>query len=251
MRPSRSEEAARAGMLRRASGLYLPYSARGSVEAQDTAGDPRGRSLIRWGPRLSRRWAERMGSMPVIQGAGDVQYRSYVKPNGYTMNAAQTQITGTSEALLWPYTWTAMTAQFLDVGEMIQIHATGIMTTAASSPGTLTINPRWGTSTSGTTLGISNTSTTLATSLSNVAWVLDFIAVMRAVSLSATSSTATGAGHFHCQSIGSATAPGTMVLGGTVATVDTVSAEALVFGAVMGSASDTMTTELVCFELIN
>ena len=37
MQPSRNERASRGGVLRRASGLLLPYSARGQVEAQDTA----------------------------------------------------------------------------------------------------------------------------------------------------------------------------------------------------------------------
>jgi hypothetical protein len=189
------------------------------------------------------------GHIPVVAGGGDVNFRQYQIPAGFTMIAAQSAITGTAEALMWPYQFTAIPAAQLQAGQQIEVCAWGIMSTAAA-PGTLTINPRWGTTTGGVSLGISNTSPTQAASLTAVAWYLKFNATMRVPSVTATSSTVSGGGFFVCQAIGSATAPGTMVFGGQ-ATVDTVSNEGIVFGATLGSASDSITTEGVTIETLN
>ena len=50
----------------------------------------------------------------------------------------------------------------------------------------------------------------------------------------------------------SATVPSIMVMGGAAATVDTVSAQGLVFGVTLGgSASWTMTTQGIAIEVVN
>ena len=86
-----------------------------------------------------------------------------------------------------------------------------------------------------------------------VPWWLKFLATVRTVSDTATSSTVTGGGILCGIACGaSATVPSIMVMGGTAATVDTVSAEGLVFGVTLGgSASWTMTCQGVAIEVLN
>jgi hypothetical protein len=186
-----------------------------------------------------------------IGGGARVYYRQYQEPAGFTMIASQTAIAGTSEVLLWPYQFTAIPAQALVPGQQIEVTAWGIMSTAASAEGTFTINPRWGTTTGGVTLGLSDTSITLPASLSNVPWYLKFSATVRTVSDTATSSTVVGAGFLVSTGLSTATAGGTSIMGGTVATVDTVSSQGLVFGVTLGSASDGMTTQGIAIEALN
>jgi hypothetical protein len=190
---------------------------------------------------------------PIIAGGARVYYRQYQEPAGFTVVTDQTQISGTSETLLWPYQFTGIPAQGLVPGQQVEIKAFGVATTPASAATTITLNPRWGTTTGGVTLGISNTSATVVASQTGVPWFLNFLVTMRTVSDVATSSTVKGAGT--CCGItmgGSATIPSVLVMGGTAATVDTVSTEALVFGATLGgSASWFMTTQGIALEVLN
>lgn len=221
--------------------------------------------VVAWGPNITKMWLGRRGNfrprkryrdwrdLPLMAGGGRQYYRNYQVPAGATMMADQTAITGTAEALLWPYNYTAIPAQILEPGAQIQIFAYGVATTPGSAATTMTVNPRWGTTTSGVSLGISNTSATVVISQTAVPWFLTFIATVRTTSIVATSSTVKGGGTIAGITMGSsATVPATLVMGGAAATVDTVSAEALVFGTTLGgSASWTMTTEGVSFEVIN
>jgi len=54
------------------------------------------------------------------------------------MIAAQSAVTGTSAALLWPAAFSFIPPGFLNVGKKLKIEIWGKITTAASSPGTLT-----------------------------------------------------------------------------------------------------------------
>lgn len=209
------------------------------------------------GPNITRHMREEGGkrfvSLPIMGGGARVYYRQYQEPAGFTMIANQTPITGTAEAILWPYQFTGIPAQALVPGQQVQIFAYGVATTPASAATTITINPRWGTTTGGVTMGISNTSGTAVASQTAVPWNLQFLATVRTISDAATSSTVTGGGFATSITFGtSATVPAILVMGGTAATVDTVSAEGIVFGATLGgSASWTMTTEGVSLEVLN
>jgi len=160
------------------------------------------------------------------------------------MPADQTAVTGTSEAGLWPTTFTSLAANDLKAEKVIRITAWGLMTTAASSPGTLTITPRYGTSTGGTTLGISAASATLTTSQTNVAWYLTATATCRTVG---SSGTMVLGGIIVCNAAFAAP----LAFGGTTATVDTTAASGIFIGVTLGSASDSMTTKGVAFETLN
>jgi hypothetical protein len=164
------------------------------------------------------------------------------------MTSDASAITGTSEALMWPASpWSPVAANTLQVGQALRIMAGGVMTTPASSPGTMTLTPRFGTSTSGTSLGASVASPTLITSLTNVPWSLYAVFVCRTIG-----ATGTGviSGHFECQSVGPAPG-GSLNFGGPSTTIDTTAAAGLVFGATMGSASDSLTTRYVVVEALN
>lgn len=164
------------------------------------------------------------------------------------MTSDVTAITGTAEAVMWPASpWSSLPANTLQVGQAFRIMAGGVLTTPAATPGTMTITPRFGTSTSGTSLGASVASPTLITSLTNVPWSLIATFVCRTIG-------ATGTvvinGHFECQAVGPAPGAG-LNFGGASTTVDTTAAAGLVFGATMGSASDSLTTRQVVFEALN
>lgn len=164
------------------------------------------------------------------------------------MTSDVTAITGTAEALMWPASpWSPLAANVLQVGQAFRIMAGGVLTTPGSTPGTMTITPRFGTSTSGTTLGASVASPTLIVSLTNVPWQLVAVFVCRSIGASG-SGVLTG--QFQSQATGAAPS-GVLVFGGTVATIDTTAAAGLVFGATMGSASDSLTTRYVTLEALN
>jgi hypothetical protein len=164
------------------------------------------------------------------------------------MTADVTAITGTAEALMWPASpWSPLAANVLQVGQAFRVMAGGVMTTPGASPGTMTVTPRFGTSTSGTTLGASVASPTLIVSMTNVPWALIAQCVCRSIGASGS---LVMTGHIECQALGAAPG-GSLVFGGTVATVDTTAAAGIVFGATMGSASDSLTTRYVTLEALN
>lgn len=167
------------------------------------------------------------------------------------MVADQTQITGTAETAMWPVSpFTSTVANQLRPGQAFRITAGGVTTTPGSAATTLTLTPRWGTTTGGTTLGASAASTTATASLTNVPWYLTAVFVCRAVG---SSGSAIMTGNFSSQAIGAnATGVQPLTFGGTVATIDTTTAQGFFFGATLGgSASWTLTTRYVVFEQLN
>lgn len=161
------------------------------------------------------------------------------------MTADQTAVTGTSETALWPVSpYTATVANQLQPGQVYRIFATGVLTSALSSPGTLTITPRWGTTSSGTSLGISAASATLTTSKTNVPWWMECLTICRTLG---TSGTMVFNGNFVCDQVGISA----LAFGGPSTTIDTTTAQGFYLGVTLGSASDSMTTRLVTVEAIN
>src|ERR1700745_2143704 len=84
----------------------------------------------------------------------------------------QTTITGTSESAFWPVNpWSSMVAYQVQPGQGYRFEEEGLMSTASSSPGTLTITPRWGTTTAGTSMGAS-AAASLTANISNAPWTM-------------------------------------------------------------------------------
>jgi hypothetical protein len=148
-------------------------------------------------------------------------------------------ITGTAETALWAVaTYSPFTANQLQPQDVWSMQAYGVLTSAASSPGTLTVTPRFGTTTGGTSLGASAASSTLTTSKTNVPWFLDLTMTVRSVG-------ATGSivmcGRFQCDQV----AINALNFGGPATTVDTTVAAGIFIGITLGSASDSMTPRSV------
>jgi hypothetical protein len=133
-----------------------------------------------------------------------------------------TAITTLGDAVMWNV------AQFTPihafdayrVGKIYRIQGGGIMSTAASAPGNVTLTPRVGTSTSGITLGASQTAT-LPTSLASQPWFLEFTLVVRTLGAPGANCTCIGTGFFCMPNQASAAAADfQLFLGGISATVD-------------------------------
>ena len=144
--------------------------------------------------------------------------------------ADQTTVTATVETAAWTAAaFTPVFANDPEVGKIYRVSAGGTVTTAAT--GTLVVTPRYGTSTGGLTLGASAAQTTTA-SLTTQPWILQFDLVFRAISSSASSSTATGAGYFLCQGVlaTAGSAWGNTFGGTTVTTADTTTNQGIFIG---------------------
>jgi len=165
----------------------------------------------------------------------------------------QTAITGTAETGMFSVAqYSGFAANQLRAGQIWELTAFGIMTTAGASPGNITITPRFGTSTSGTSLGAS-AATALATSGSNVPWDLKYRLVVRDVGNAGANSKVVGQGVFSAGVAAIAAATGNTVMMSSTAdvSVDLSVAAGLFIGVTMGSASDTMTTMGVMLESLN
>lgn len=163
--------------------------------------------------------------------------------DGSIMLANQTAITGTAETGMFSVAqYSGWAANQLRAGQLWYLLATGIATTPGSGQGNLTITPRFGTSTSGTSLGAS-AATALAASASNAPWKFEYLVVVRAIGNAGNNSSIIGAGEFAgAVALIAASTGNVIVLGSTASTsVDTSTASGLFIGVTMGSASDTMT----------
>ncbi len=76
-----------------------------------------------------------------------------------------------------------MPANYLKIGDVFRVKASGRMSTAAATPGTLTLDVRSGSS---TVIFNGGASGTLATSASNLTWEMEAYLTVRAVGTSAT-----------------------------------------------------------------
>lgn len=167
--------------------------------------------------------------------------------------ADQTAVTGTSETGLWPAAqYTGIAANTVRAGQVWYCTAFGVATTAASSQGNLTLTPRWGTSTSGTSLGASSATAQVA-SASNAPWKLEYMFVARAVGNAGTNSNMVGNGIFSTTTAVIAASTGNQVCFGSTANVavDLSIAAGLFMGITLGSASDSYKTLFVGLESLN
>lgn len=161
------------------------------------------------------------------------------------MEADAATVTGTAEAAMWPVSpWTAMVANQLQPGQLYTFQASGVLTTASSGPGTLTITPRWGSSSSGTSFGASAASGTLTTSQTNVPWWIQGQLMCRTIG---SAGTAVLNGVFHCDQAGIQS----LCFGGPQTTIDTTTPQGLWLGVTLGSASDSLTTRVIALTAQN
>jgi hypothetical protein len=167
--------------------------------------------------------------------------------------ADQTAVTGTSEVAMWPVAqYTGWAANQLRAGQVWHLTAWGVLTTAGSSQGNITLTPRYGTSSGGTALGAS-AATALVASASNVAWRLEYDLVVRTVGAAGANSNVVGNGWFLTTVAGIAASTGNIVPFGSTASVavDLSIAAGIYMGVTMGSASDSLKTLFVGLESLN
>lgn len=167
--------------------------------------------------------------------------------------ANQTDITGTSETAMFSVAqYSGFAANQLRAGQIWHLTAFGVCDTPGASQGNITITPRFGTSTSGTSLGAS-AATALAASATNAPWRLEYDFVVRQVGNAGANSNVVGNGSFECAVALIAASTGNNFVFGSTANVavDTSIAAGLFIGVTMGHASDVMTTMGVMLESLN
>jgi hypothetical protein len=139
-----------------------------------------------------------------------------------------TAVTATVETGLWNVAqYTPIPAGDAKPGRIYRVTAGGIVTFA--STGTLTITPRFGTSTGGVTLGAS-VAQTVPGVVTNAPWILDFTMVVRTVGAPGTNSTVIGTGTFSTNGTGTAGTSVSVNFGGTSGTVDVSVAAGIFIG---------------------
>lgn len=228
---------------RAADGLEMSWEALG-----DMAADLRVPEAVR--DNLLRARALRIAGLRGPK-AGYGPFRQML--DGAISLADQTAITGTSEAGLWPTAqYTGWSANQLRSGQVWCCTAFGVITTAGASPGNITLTPRYGTSTGGTSLGAS-AATALATSASNAIWNLTYLFVVRSVGLAGANSNVVGNGEFNAAVAAIAASTGNSIPFGSTGNVavDLSIAAGLFMGVTLGSASDSMKTLGVFLESLN
>ncbi len=196
------------------------------------------------------KWNDKLGR---IKGpkAGYGPFRQML--DGAIALADQTAVTGTSEAAMWPIAqYTGWAANQLRAGQVWHLTAFGVISTAGSSQGNITLTPRFGTTSGGTALGAS-TATALVASASNVAWRLEYDFVVRSVGLAGANSNVVGNGFFTTTVAAIAASTGQIVAFSSTANVavDLSVAAGLYMGVTMGSASDSLKTLFVGLESVN
>ncbi len=197
-----------------------------------------------------RSWSDKLGR---IKGprAGYGPFRQML--DGAIALVDQTQVTGTSETAMWPVAqYTGWGANQLRAGQAWHLTAWGVLTTAGSSQGNITLTPRFGTSSGGVALGAS-AATALVASASTVAWRLEYDFIIRTVGLAGANSTCVGNGWFTTTIAAVAASTGEIVPFGSTGnvSVDLSIAAGLYMGVTMGSASDTLKTLWVGLESLN
>lgn len=184
----------------------------------------------------------------------------YYRDTRAILIADATQVTGTSETVLWTQDKanTALPANYFgnivgQPGKTVKLTVAGKITTAASSPGNFTLTLRYGTTTGGTSLAAS-AATALTTSKNNITWCAECYVTCRAIG---STGSLLGWGRFFCDGAGNifSTAANMPLLfpasspAGT--SVDTTAAGGIVLTATLGSASDLMTAQWLTLEALN
>jgi hypothetical protein len=157
----------------------------------------------------------------------------------------------TSELALFPnVSQIAIPTADVRPGKVWRLTAGGIMTLAASST-TLIITPRWGTTTSGVTLGAS-AAQTVAQATAASAWWLTGLLMCRAVGLSGTNSTFIAQGIFHGGGVLATASSGIQLpFGGTQSASCDPTLGGFFIGMTFATTGTTMTPQVVCLQSLN
>jgi hypothetical protein len=159
-----------------------------------------------------------------------------------------TAVTATAETGLWNVPqYSPIQASEGRPGKVWRLYAGGIMSFAGT--GTLTITPRFGTTTSGVTLGASVAQTTPGAT-TNQPWLMEMILVCRTLGAPGANSTVIGSGSFVSNATASAGTAVAFAFGGTSATVDLSVANGLFIGWTL-SVAGTVTPQFVVFGSLN
>lgn len=177
------------------------------------------------------------------------QYFSEVLIDPPTANL--TAVTATVETGLWNVAQFSPIHAFdayRGVGKVYRLTAGGIWSTGAS--GTLTITPRVGTTTGGVTLGAS-IAQTVTPSITNEAWIMHFMMVVRTLGAPGANSTLMGTGVFNGGgAAATAASNNTVLFGGTSATAD-LSVETGIFIGWTLSVAGSCTPQYVVMQSLN
>lgn len=167
--------------------------------------------------------------------------------------ADQTAVTGTSEAALFSVAaYTGWGANQLRAGQKWKLTVYGIGTTPGASQGNITITPRFGTSSSGTSLGAS-AATALAASATNKSWLLEQWLTVRQVGNPGANSKVISYGKMTTDVGLIAASTGNSFAWGSTASVsvDLSVASGLYIGITLGHASDSFVVLDVILESLN
>jgi len=209
--------------------------------------------LRRLAPPERARWMRALGFTPVI-GGGDL-VTAETCPRVDIVDGGS--IAGTSEGVLVTSpTYAGSGASTMGTGgfwypsRAIRVLLRGVLTTASSSQGNLTLNWRLD-STSGASLG-AGAALALAASQTNLSWEFEGHIVCRTVG---TSGTLLGMGRLLANSAAYSTAANEVALipasAPATATIDTTANHTIVITVTLGSASDSMTVKQAFFEVLN
>lgn len=226
-----------------------------TILGRKTEEDPRFCRVVQFLERDSKEWNDSLAAGIPYAGHRNADGLYYADTRQPFMIADQTNIAGTSEALLWPANYTSLVANYFTVGKMVYVNAAGKMTTAASSQGNITLTARYGTTTGGTSLAAS-AATALAASKTNITWNAEMWVCCRATG-SGTNGSLLAFGRFMFDGAGGVFTTASQMPLYFPATspagvgVDTTSAQGIILDATLGSASDTMTTQYLQFMALN
>jgi hypothetical protein len=191
--------------------------------------------------------------IPTMSKQGFRSIPSWMPQDPMDVNA--TTIAAAADTVLWDATkWTAIPANTIGAGDTFKVTAWGVTTTAVTGSQTLIATPRFGTTTSGASLGASKTQPVNAAVQTNVPFDLEMWVHFRQ---RGASGLATCGGRMNAVTIiGTAattnTAPLQFGTGSTTATtVDTTAASGLVVSLTPSLATQTFTCLGVIPELLN
>jgi len=152
------------------------------------------------------------------------------------------------EALFPPTPYTLIPTADIRAGKMWKLTACGIMSFA--STGTLILNPFYGTSTGGVTMGANSTALPNQGVTTAQPWWLEFMMTCRTVGLPGVNSTFIGHGFFMTNTtFVASTSIAYMTIGGTVATGDPTLG-GICIGKTL-SVAGTMTTQQIALQSLN
>lgn len=160
-----------------------------------------------------------------------------------------TAVVATTETALWSAAeYTPINARDARPGKIYRVTAGGIVSFATT--GTLIITPRLGLTTGGVTLGANVAQAVQGVAITNAAWALDFVLVVRTLGVAGANSTVIGTGSFTAHGSGAANTGLSCCFGGTSATVDLTVATGITIGWTL-SVAGSITPQYVCLQALN